>query len=405
VRKAAALVLLAATAATGTPASGAGPASGTGAAASAGPPPCAIVEGVAIGSLRLGQPVAEALAAAGGAVEERRAGRDTVYVLRAPWAELVAVAGRIERIATRSAQCRTARGLGVGATIVAVRAAYATEPASVITPVADGELLTYPFAGIRFLLRGDRVVAVEVVPAAPLNRSLAAPPVTPTPGPPASPVPTVAPWAVTRLSAVVDNLTLVVAGAVVNRGRAQAAYAEVRALGPDGTVAAQGDAPLVPLPVPAGGTATFEVRLPIATVVRRYQVTIRPVGSITAVLAEAAGEIAALQQFAAIVARQLQIAVAVQATPPTRDDFLVVVTNGSPVVVASVAVAVEVTVTCRLAAPTPRVVQEVRAGSAVVVQIRPGGQGRAPLPLSPGVCVEFGTWTASPRVGELRIGE
>ncbi|MDR7556343.1 MAG: hypothetical protein QN157_12160 [Armatimonadota bacterium] len=376
-----------------------------GAAAGAGAVPCAIVEGVAIGGIRIGQPVAEALATAGGALDERPLGRETVYGLRAPWAELVAVAGRVERIATRSPQCRTARGLGVGATLTAVRAAYATEPASVIAPVAGGDLLTYPFAGIRFVLHGDRVVAVEVLPAAPLGRSPTAPAATPAPGPPASPGPPPAAWAVTRLSATVDHFTLVVAGTVVNRGRAQAAYAEVRALGPDGAVVAQGDAPLVPVPVPAGGSATFEARVPIATVVRRYQVTIRPVGSITDTLAEASGEIVALQQFAAIVARQLQLAVAVQATPPTRDDFLVVVTNGSVVVVASVAVAVEVTVTCRLTTPTPRVVQEVRTGSAVVVQIRPGGQGRAPLPLSPGICVEFGTWAAVPRVGELRIGE
>jgi hypothetical protein len=250
---------------------------------------------------------------------------------------------------------------------------------------------------------------VEVLTPERLGRS----PPTPSPAATAAPQPAPGPslpspaavWTVASVSAAVSNFTLVISGAVVNRGRALAAYAEVRAMGPDGTVAAQGDAPLAPMPVPAGGTATFEVRLPINTVVRRYAVTIRPAGSITASLAEAAGEITNLQQFAAIVARQLQVAVAVQAAPPGRDDFLVVVTNGSGVVVASAAVAVDVTVTCRLTGPTPRVVQEVRTGSAVVVQIRPGGQGRAPLPLSPGLCAAFATWTASPRVGEVRIGE
>ncbi|MDR7481212.1 MAG: hypothetical protein QN183_02690 [Armatimonadota bacterium] len=373
----------------------------------AGGAPCVIVEGTGIGTLRIGQRVAEALAAAGGVTQERPAGRETLYTLRAPWAELAVVGGRVERISTRSRECRTARGLGVGSSAAAVRAAYASEPASVVVAVAGGDLLSYPFAGIRFLLSGDRVVAVEVLPAERLSRtpSTPTPAATATPGAPGVASPAATGWTLGRLSATVDNLILVVSGVVTNRGRAQAAYAEVRALGPDGVPVAQGDAPLVPTPVPAGGTATFEVRLAIDTVVRRYVVTIRPAGSLTASLADAAGEITNLQQFAGIVARQLQIAVAVQATPPTGDDFLVVVTNGSGVVVASVAVAAEVTVTCRIAVPTPRIIQEVRTGSAVVVQIRPGGQGRAPLPLSPGACAGFATWTASTRVGEVRIGE
>jgi hypothetical protein len=85
----------------------------------------------------------------------------------------------------------------------------------------------------------------------------------------------------------------------------------------------------------------------------------------------------------------------------------VIATNSSALLVASVTVAVDITVTCTIATTIPRDprrVQEVRSGTAIVQQLRPGTSGRAPLPIAAGICPEFATWSAVYRIGETRIG-
>jgi hypothetical protein len=359
----------------------------------------------------------EALAVSGPPVRQHASGDVIVYDLRPPWFQLTARGGVVGQLSTRSSECRTGRGIGPGVAASKVRDAYAGAPVSVVTPHAGGDLLTYPFGGIAFLLRTDRVDTVTVFPPEELPRSqpISPPPASPIPGPTPSapaPTPTAAPgtWSIRTVSARVEGTTLVVTGMVENRSRPQSVYAEVRAFGPGGQPLGQADAPVVPTPVPAGGTAAFEVRLPISDVVRRYTVVIRPAGSITGSLAERSGEIVRdLQQFAELVARLVRVEVQTTATPPTRDTFVAVVTNASALLIASVTVAADLTVTCRISAslpplpPSPRPVQEIRSGSAVVQQLRPGATGRVALPISPGVCVEFETWSAQTRVGEVRI--
>ncbi|MDR7545285.1 MAG: hypothetical protein QN120_13655 [Armatimonadota bacterium] len=392
-------------------------ASGAAPLAGGGPAPCTIVEGRGIGALRLGMALSEALAVAGPPVRQHTSEHETIYDLLAPWWQLVLRGGAVWQLSTRSSQCRTGRGIGPGAPASRVREAYAGAPASVVTPQADGDLLSYPFGGIAFLLRGGRVEAVTVFPPEDLPRSqpVPSPTVSPIPGPTPSapaPAPTTASgtWSIRTVSARVEDSTLVVTGVVENRSRTRSAYAEVRAFGPGGQPLGQADAPLVPIPVPSGGIATFEVRLPVADIVRRYAVVIRPAGSITGSLAERTGEIVReLQQFATLVARLIRVEIQTTSTPPTRDTFMAVVTNTSTLLVASVTVAADLTVTCRVFAslpplpPSPRPVQELRTGSAVVLQLRPGATGRVPLPISPGLCVEFETWSAQTRVGEVRI--
>lgn len=383
---------------------------------SAGPPArCGISEGTQIRDVQIGMPVAAALAATGPAVQERTAGSQVTYVLRSPWSQMMADRGVVQRVSTQSSECRTAQGIGPGSTLSAVRAAYASASISIMTPLQNGDLLSYPFGGVAFVIRRDRVQAVEVFRA---ETAPAAQPVPPSPAP-ALPSPGTSPraavsststtapraWSIRSTTGRVEGSSLIVSGTVENRSRPQSAYAEVRASNSSGQPAAQDDAPLFPNPVPAGGSATFEVRLAINEVVRRYTVTIRPVGSISVSLAEGAGEIRDLQAFASIVARQIQAAVQTINTPPTRDDFVVVVTNNSPLVVASVTVAIEIIAVCRVVFPVPRSVQEVRSGTAFVQHLRPGATARAPIPLSQGICTEFATWSAQSRIGEVRIGD
>ncbi len=378
---------------------------------------CAIAEGAGIGGVRIGMAAATALSVTGPPDGQQTAGTQVVYALRAPWWWMLTEYGIVQRVSTRAADCRTARGIGPGATLSAVRDAYAgTLPhVSIIVPAQDGDLLSYPFVGIAFRLRRDQVESVEVFRADRLAAA-PAPAATPVPGAPApgapspagpTPTPTTAAgtWSVRTTSARVDEGTLTVMGTVENRSRTQAVYAEVRAFNPSGRQVGQNDAPLFPNPVTTGGSATFEVRVPIDDVVRRYAVTIRPVGQVVGSLAEATGEVKDLQQFAAVVAKQIQATTQTLVNPPTRDDFVVVVTNGSPLTVASVTVSVEITATCRIPFPTPRTIQEIRGGTVVVQQLRPGSSARAALPVSVGTCIEFATWSAQARIGEVRIGE
>jgi hypothetical protein len=104
--------------------------------------------------------------------------------------------------------------------------------------------------------------------------------------------------------------------------------------------------------------------------------------------------------------------VEVQSTtqPANRDTFVVTVTNGSSLLVASAVVAVDLTVTCVVtvsvpAPPVRRTIQENRSGSVTVTQLRPGASARLALPIAAGACPEFLTWQAQARVGEVRIGD
>ncbi|MDI6772232.1 MAG: hypothetical protein QME77_06535, partial [bacterium] len=355
-----------------------------------GPADCVIADGVGIGGVRLGMTARAALAITGAPLREQTAGTRVTYFLREPWAQIIADYGFVERIATRTAACRTARGVGPGSPGAAVRAAYADAAASISTTIPEGDLLSYPFAGVTFLLRRDRVEAVEAFRAEVGLRATPAAPAQTAPGAP-SPTPTAAPggWSVRASSARVEETTLIVTGTVENRGRPMVVYAEARAFAETGRRVAEGSAPLYPNPVPSGGTSGFEVRLQVSEVVRRYTVAIRPAGQITGALAEHAGEIKGLAQFAKIIGRQLEASVH---WVGGAQGFVVVVTNRSSATVAGAMVAVQIEGACRQLPPVPRAVprfmQDTRTGTAAVGTIPPGGSARAAVELSPGICVE-----------------
>lgn len=375
----------------------------SGAALLGGPADCVIADGSGIGGVRLGTTAQAALAITGAPLREQTAGTRVTYLLREPWAQMITDYGFVERIGTRTAACRTARGVGPGSPAAAVRTAYADAVASITTKVPEGDLLTYPFAGVAFLLRIERVEAVEVFRAEAGLRAAPAAPVRAAPGAP-SPTPTTAPaaWSVRASSARVEDSTLIVTGTVENRGRPMVVYAEVRAFAEAGRRVAEGSSPLYPNPVPGGGTSGFEVRLPVSDVVRRYTVTIRPVGQITGALAEHAGEIKDLAQFAKVIEKQLDASVQWVGGP---QGFVVAVSNRSSAAVAGATVAVRIEGACRLFLPVPRFVQDTRTGTATLGAIPPRGSARAAVELSPGICQEFTSWSATTRITDVRVAD
>jgi hypothetical protein len=402
-----------------------GPTPGPVPAASAG---CRIVEGASIAGVQIGMAVSAALAITSAPLRQHPSDGRIVYTLRPPLHQMVVHRGVVERMSTRSPDCRTAHGVGPGTAAAEVRGPYSTSPISVLRRTPDGDLLSYPFAGVAFLLREDRVLAVEVFAAESLGQP-SAPAVAPprgTPGiaPAAVPTPTPAAatapgsWSVRSLATRVEESALIVTGTVENRDRPLNAYAEVRLLDAAGQPVGGGESPLQPNPIPVGGTATFEVRIPVDQVVRRYVVFIRPFGSTSAVLTQATGEIKDLHQFAAMVARQVTAQIRATSALPDRSGFVVVVTNGSGLAIESATVSVQMTVTCRVAGrpdplliagpfssppPTPRTLQETWTGTAVVRSIGPRASSEVPVQLSGGVCVAFTTWSASVRVTDVRI--
>jgi hypothetical protein len=151
-------------------------------------------------------------------------------------------------------------------------------------------------------------------------------------------------------------------------------------------------------------------------------VAIRPTGAPAVTLAEARGEIRNLQQFAAMATQQITVEIRSTAAVPSRDTFVALVTNGSPVTVESATITVEMSVTCRVAgrpgilvaapptplptpAPTPRIIQEVWTGTASVTSIAARSTVRVAVRLSGGVCLAFTTWSARTRVTDVRIAQ
>jgi hypothetical protein len=234
------------------------------------------------------------------------------------------------------------------------------------------------------------------------------------------------------MSARVDGDSFVVTGTAENRGAALAAVASVELFAAPGAPAGKGDAALKPSPVPQGGNVSFEVRIPIEQIVRRYTVTLRPAGNLRAALTEARGEFKDLQQFAAIAAKQLTVATQTTDPTPGPKTLIAIVTNNSPIPVASATVTAEINVTCRVAsapsrvlvaaaaptrAPTPaptlmpplptpgRNIQENWTGTATVNTIGPRSSSQAPLQLAGGVCLFFTSWTATARIQDVRVAE
>lgn len=369
----------------------------------AAPAGCLIVEGTAIGGVRLGMRVREALAVTGAPLREQVDGTQVLYTLRMPWSELIADYGVVERVSTQTPACATAGGIGPGSTAAAVREAYAGATASLATAAPEGTRLSYPFLGVAFLLRVERVASVEVFgPASSAGTRWATLPGAP--GPLSPPAP--APWSIRTSTWRLEDAAFVVTGTVENHGRPLSAFAEVNAFSPTGRLVGTSDGPFYPAPLPTGGTSPFEARLGIDDVISHYTVTVRPIGSIITTLAEQDVEIHSLQAFAPIVLRRLRVAVEFR-NWPTR--FLVTVANGSSAAVAAATVVVDIAGVCFI-----RLGDQIRSleyrgtGVAAVPYIRAGGSAQTIMPMPPDVpggCQDLATASMTPRILSIRIGD
>jgi hypothetical protein len=249
---------------------------------------------------------------------------------------------------------------------------------------------------IRHSLLALLLIALPLAPTA-------AGPATPTP------VPTTAPgaWGVTSTAVRVEGTDVIVSGTVENKSRPLAAFAEVRVFNAAGQRVAEGNSPLQPNPVPSGGAATFEVRMSISDVVRRYVVTIRPVSAPTTVLVEHRADVKDVKIFGAIVAKAVKATVQARTPNPTRGEFIIDVANTSTFPLASATVRAEVSVTCRFTAQTPpRFAQEVWSGSVTVTGLAPGASQQLPLTLTGGLCEGVVVqWSATTTTSEVKIGD
>lgn len=233
--------------------------------------------------------------------------------------------------------------------------------------------------------------------------SAVAGPATPTPAPTTAP----GAWSVRSTSVRVEGTDVIVSGTVENQSRTLAAYAEVRVFAAGGQRLAEGNSPLQPNPVPSGGMGTFEVRMPVDDVVKRYVVTIRPANVRTIVLAEYTGEVKDFKMFAAVLAKAVKATVQAKTANPTRAEFLVQVSNTGAFPVASASVRAEVSVTCRFTAQTPpRFAQEVWSGTVIVTALGAGASQHLPLTLTGGLCEGIAVqWSATTTVTDVKIGD
>ncbi len=380
-------------------------------AATAAPAPCTIVEGVSIGAVRLGMSAMAVLAIAGTPAAQQVQAPQSVLTLRAPWYQASVSHGVVVRVSTRSPECRTRTAIGPGALLAAVRRVYAGAVASAVTPSTDGELLSYPFSGIAFASRGDRVVAVEVFAAEalgippPPHPSPVRPAAVPSPTPEApTPVPSPVPlWSLRDLGASVEDSILVVTGVIETRGPPVRVYAEVNALSSRGARIASSDGVPHPNPVAAGRPGTFEVRLRIDDVVQRLVVSVRPVGTITGALAEQVVEIRDLQRFAPVASRRLQVGVQFLADPAR---LIVEIRSGLSVAVAGATAVVDYQTRCFVRFPPPgRFILDSRSASVAIPSIPPGGSARAVVPLTAptDACHEFIVVSSSARIASVRL--
>jgi hypothetical protein len=212
-------------------------------------------------------------------------------------------------------------------------------------------------------------------------------------------------WSIRSLSAVLDGSNFVVSGTVENGARALNVYAEITVYDERGRILTSGDSPVHPSPVPSGSTAAFEVRLPIKDLVRRYMVVVRQTGMITGSLAERVMEVRDRQQFAPVVAGNLQVQVRFN---PSDLTVVVEVRNPTTAVLSNVNLAVEYATQCYLPLPRPgRFITQPRSGTVSVTQIDAGGSGQATIaiPRDQEGCQGYTGLGARGRVLDLKIAE
>ncbi|MDQ7828283.1 MAG: hypothetical protein QN158_01630 [Armatimonadota bacterium] len=381
---------------------------GTGAA------PCVVQEGVGVGGVRIGSPIARALADAGRPVAQVIRGTETVYQFAGAIYRLTAVRGVVQRVATRQAGCATARGVAIGDPEQRAVAAYPRTVGWVRARAVEGERLIFPFEGVEFLVVAGRVRQIEVFSRTAAPPSAAAPPATPAPGAAGAE----AEVTVVELTGRTEGNTFVVSGRVRNAGAPQALFVEITLLGPGDRPVATGSVPVVPNPIGLGRTGAFEERLTLDQVVQKVRVVVRSMNRPARALAEAVTEIRDVRQFAAVVERQLEVTI-----PPNPEGrpggTVAVVTNRSALRVTGLTIALELQGTCVIWSqpppppppaplPTPQrtTFTDARRGTISIPALDPGASVEVPIALEgpPGACMGPGTqWSVTWRVTGMAV--
>ncbi len=370
------------------------------------PIPCPIVEGVGVGSIRLGMPTAEALRLAGnpaGRVIGTRAA-ETVYLFTTTLAQITTESGQVSRIATRHPTCATGQGVRIGDSEARVRLAYEKAPGSLRGRAGSVVRYVFPFTGVEFVLTDGRVTLIEVfrpdaVPAR----------VTPTPAAPGAE----SALQFRSLTRRVEGTTFVVAGSVSNAGSPLALFVQVVLVGPDGGRVAEGTTTLVPNPIGGGGTGSFEVRLPIDDVVSRLTVSVRPMNRPTIALAEVSQVVSDVAGFASLVLERLLEVTVLGATAERGSGTFAAVTNRSSLKITGLVVEIEMRRTCTVTPvgstlpQVPRTFTDIRKGSVRVAELAPNARVEVPIDLAAtGPCLGAGAeWQATWKVLAGKVEE
>lgn len=364
-------------------------------------PPCLITEGAAIGAVRIGMPLSEALRLTGKpAGQVAGVGRDEIiYLFPGTLTQLTAVGGQVRRLATRHPTCVTGQGVRMGDSEAKIHAAYLRVlVVGSVRAEAGGLLrLVFPFNGIAFVLSAGRVSTFEVFrPEVPPGTAQV---------PPGSAAP-VEGVKIRSLAGRTEGNTFVVSGQVANSGRPIAMFAQIVLLGGEGRRLAEDTVPLTPNPVGGGRVGTFEERLPLNDVVVRFVVTIRPMNRPTTVLAERSQDVKDVRQFAGVVDRLLEVTV-LGATLDRLSGTVVAVTNRSPLRISGLVLEVEMSNTCsiQMVDGAVKTFVDQRQGTVRVGGLGPNARVEVPIDLaSRGPCLGFGTtWSTTWRVVSVTV--
>ena len=376
------------------------------------PIPCPVTEGVGVGAIRIGMPAAEALRLAGtpaGRITGARAA-ETVYLYATTLAQITVDSGVVSRVATRHPTCVTGQGVRIGDSEARVRLAYERAPGSLRGRAGVVTRYVFPFTGVEFVLTEGRVTLIEVFRPDALPARVTPPP--PAPGSESA-------VAFRSLTGRVEGTTFVVSGSVSNAGAPLALFVQVVLLGPDGGRVGEGTTTLVPNPVGGGRAGSFDVRLPLDDVVRRFVVTVRPMNRPTVALAEATQDVKDAGAFTAVVLERLLEVTVLGATAERGSGTFAAVTNRSSLKITGLVVEIEMRRTCTVLQPgnplqpTPRPTPgtitfvDIRKGTIRVAELLPNTRVEVPIDLSAtGPCLGAGVdWQATWKVLSGKVEE
>lgn len=369
---------------------------------------CRIVEGSALGAVRLGMPVEEAFALVGKPVGYVLRSPESVYLLPGEAIQITAVDEKVTRLASRDPLCITGKGVKIGDSEGRVTEAYAQSVGSIRAETGSIVRLVYLFDGISFVITEGRVSLIEIFQA---ERSPSPARSTPAPGP----SPTVVEARsgtveIVSLSGRVEGTTFIVSGTVTKIGPPLALFAEVTLFGEGGRTLKTEPTAIYPNPVGGGHPSNFEERISIEDIVRRVGVTVRLMNPPNSVVAQTLTDIRNLSQFSGLAERKLEVMV-LGATPDRASGTQAAVTNRSSLRILGLVIEVQMETSCRNQVLLPdgsttfRTFIDRRQGTLRVDNLPPNARVEVPIELAGlGPCAGFGAeWRVTWKPVSLKV--